>query len=129
MRRHRLALGLFAVGAGLLAGCLSPTLPLPPPDEPDSIRMGVCDGSVCSWEIAGSCDPGSRVTVIDEATGIGAVFEDRKNSGRYIVTLLARQCDLASVTVERDGETSSPTKFVIDPVLGGMPSPDAGACK
>jgi hypothetical protein len=89
--------------------------------------MGTCDGTVCSWDIAGNCAPGSRVTVLDETSGLGAVFEDRHLSGRYHVLLQATRCDQASITVDQSGETSPPTRFVIEELGAGAP-PDAGTC-
>jgi hypothetical protein len=87
-------------------------LPLPPPDAPSTITAGVTAGT---WEVFGDCDPGARVTVLNEKTGRGVVVEDRALSGSYHVTLEGAECDLAWVTEELNQEESAPTSFVLAP--------------
>src|SRR4051794_21278374 len=74
----RLRLGLVALLA--LAGsasCLSPTLPLPPPDV-DSVHASDTPGT---WTITGTCEPGALVLVKDTATGLAFGVEDRARVG------------------------------------------------
>ncbi len=104
------------------AGCLSPTLPLPPPDEPSSMVL-VRDGV---WGIAGTCLPGAEVIVLDQVTGRGAAVVDLTRSGRYYVELAGSQCDLASVSQTSGGDVSE-TGFVIHPRQEGLPD-DSTVC-
>ena len=62
--RRLLALALWAAG---LAACLSPTLPLPPPEEPTSISASAVEGY---WDVRGQCTPGAVVLVKNVATGV-----------------------------------------------------------
>jgi hypothetical protein len=129
MRRRGLQVALTTVILALLAifapGCLSPTLPLPPPVEPDSIHPSQTAPGY--WTISGECDPGALITVFNEKTGKGAVVEDRERTGRYSVLLQADLCDLAWVKQEAGEETSARTTFVIEERSINGPG-DPGAC-
>jgi hypothetical protein len=123
--RRRLSLPVLVLAvASSLAGCLSPTLPLPPPEQPSIITAGVAAGT---WDVRGDCTPGARVTVFNEKTGRGVVVEDRSGVGRYQVTLEGAECDLAWVEEEVDQELSAPTGFVLAKHLPGDPT-DNPAC-
>jgi hypothetical protein len=127
MRRRALLRILAVLGLAALAGagCLSPTLPIPPPEPPDTMRPAATPGH---WQIAGDCSPGALVTVLDERTGRGAVVQDLAHTGRYLVDVEAEACDAAWVMQEVDGQPSGQTGFVI-----GERTPngaaDAGACR
>jgi hypothetical protein len=128
---RRAALRLFALLAPTalaVAACLSPTLPLPPPDVPDTIRPA--QGREGVWQVSGACTPGARVTVIDEATGLGAVFEDRRETGRYAVELEGARCDVATVEQDLDDDesASAATRFVLQETTKGVPD-DPSACR
>src|SRR5580693_5794780 len=84
------------------AGCLSPTLPLPPPDI-SSVSQASTAGS---WTISGACAEGAIVAVVDGKTGQGAAFEDLHATGFFTVTILGTECDLVQVTqwVEDGGQ-------------------------
>lgn len=71
------------------AGCLSPTLPLPPP-EISSISQASTAGS---WIISGDCTAGAIVVVLDTNTGEGVVFEDLHSTGFFTVTIEGSACD------------------------------------
>lgn len=120
---HTFLSGLLAVGLG---ACLSPTLPLPPPEEPERIQPSEEGGDV--WIVSGSCVPGALVTVFNEETGKGALVEDTERTGRYSVELEATRCDLAWVAQVFEDEASGRTSFVIQEVTGSAPD-DTGACK
>jgi hypothetical protein len=99
------------VGLVSLVGtsCLSPTLPLPPPEQPDTIHAQ----STSTWLVSGSCQPGAIVSVFDETSGVGVIVEDRARTGHYVVSLQAARCDVAWITEEIDNQTSTETVFVV----------------
>jgi hypothetical protein len=125
MTRRSLLRPLWASLAALGASaCLSPTLPLPPPEEPSTVELQ-SDGE--TWAVRGRCTRGAQVVVLNEATGRGVVFEDREQSGAYAVLLPASVCDLASVTIVVDGEASGSTSFVVQERRDGV-DVDASTC-
>jgi hypothetical protein len=114
-RRARRALALAAAAlaaSALVASCAGPTLPLPPPDAPDTIREATTAGE---WEVTGSCVPGSIVVLLNDRTGEGAVVEDRDESGRYTATLEGELCDLVRVWQTTDDDDSASTSFALEP--------------
>jgi len=114
-RRHLLGLaGTTIAGA---AGCLSPTLPLPPPDEPESIGLG----SEGQWQVRGACEPGATVLVKNNATGTIVGVEDRTRNGRYFVEVEGDPCDRAEVWQLVDGESSTATGFLLEERVNGLP--------
>ena len=123
MRRRLLFPLLALLGALVSSSCLSPTLPLPPPEQPDSIKQNA-DGT---FAIAGQCQPGALVTVFDNNKGLGRVVEDRSGSGRYAIDIIADKCDVAWVTQEFQNETSSETLFVVQEHKAGDPT--GGTCQ
>jgi hypothetical protein len=125
-RRPALCL-LALLPLALFAGCLSPTLPLPPPDKPDSVSP-VADATGV-WTISGDCIAGALVTVFNERTGEGAVVEDRDHDGRYEAQITAELCDVAWVSQQIvEEEESSRTTFVIQELTPSGPK-DPNACK
>jgi hypothetical protein len=110
----------------LVAGCLSPTLPLPPPDKPDDMSPLV--DAPDTWVISGTCLEGALVIVFNENTGQGAVIEDRDRDGRYEVEIEAQRCDLAWVEQTLGEDESGRTSFVIQEVTTSGPL-DPNACK
>ena len=116
--QRRAALRLLSLAVSLLAGaaCLSPTLPLPPPEAPDVIRPSTETPGV--WVISGDCTTGALVTVFNDRTRKGVVVEDTDQNGRYTVEIEAELCDLMLVSQEvatDEGFESSPTtSFVIE---------------
>lgn len=121
MRRRPLLRVLASLALVALAApsCLSPTLPLPPPEMPDAIRIGA---SANTWEVFGHCTRGAIVTVFNENAGVGAVFEDRDETGAYHVILEGAQCDVAHVEEEVGQERSASTTFVLAPREPGDPT-------
>lgn len=112
------------LGAVSLAGCLSPTLPLPPPEAP----LGVEDtGTPASggsnetvWVVRGACLPGSLVLVENEATGKVFGIEDLDADGRYAFTIEAVRCDIASVWQIAGDVQSGRTSFLMAPTQNGV---------
>jgi hypothetical protein len=123
-RRAGFAL-LFLAAASLGSACLSPTLPLPPPAEPESIRPAEAEGD---WIVTGTCVPGALITVFNEETGRGAVIEDIDYSGRYSVAIGGTRCDSAWISQETGDEGSGRTVFVLQETTGSIPD-DSSACK
>ena len=113
---RRVVLSLLSLVA--VASCLSPTIPLPPPDAPSIITAGTTPGT---WEVYGTCEPGATVTVVDEATNLGVVVIN--SAGSYHVTLAGTKCDWAWVTQAIEGgEPSAPTYFQL--AVTGLGTPD-----
>lgn len=125
MKRRSLCRWFAAVSFLVLAGCVSPTLPLPPPDAPSNLSVETATGE---WTISGSCLQGSFVTVFNEVTGEGVVVEDRDQDGRYTVRIAAQRCDAAWVQHTLGQDVSAETPFVIMEMVNGLPV-DAEACK
>lgn len=115
----------FAVSFLVLAGCVSPTLPLPPPDAPFGFSVQTATGE---WTVTGSCLKGALVTVFNEDTGEGAVIEDRDQDGQYEVRIQAQRCDSGWVQQTLGEDMSAPTPFVIQEMVNGLPV-DPSACK
>ena len=125
MQRRSLFRWFAAVPLIVLVGCVSPTLPLPPPDAPSARSF---DMSLGEWTVAGTCLQGALVTVFNEETGQGAVVEDRDLDGRYEVRIKGQRCDTAWVQQAQGQEVSSPTTFVLQETENGLPV-DPTACK
>ena len=109
-RRPLLSFALAAVFAVLGASCLSPTLPLPPPDV-ESVQMS----SPTQWTIAGSCQPGAIVSIFNDTQKQGVLYQDVALMGRYVVTLTADQCDMGWVSEVVGTEASGQTAFLVEP--------------
>ena len=107
---HRRALLWFvAFGALATASCLSPTLPLPPPEPPELVHLKADGG----WDISGTCLAGSLVTIFNEQTGKGVVVEDRDNNGNYRIDIDGTACDLLWIAQDLGSESSARTSFVL----------------
>ncbi|WP_438021280.1 hypothetical protein WMF18_20370 [Sorangium sp. So ce315] len=107
----------FALATTLLAGaaCLSPTLPLPPPEPADTMRPSDAEGK---WLISGNCTPGARVSVFNERTQRGVIEDDVDGNGRYHVEIEAELCDTLLVWQElQEGSSvqdSEAQRFVVE---------------
>jgi len=123
---RRSLLRLFAAVLVALPGCLSPTLPLPPPEIPDTLAPEAT--SPGTWTISGPCLEGAIVVVFNERTGMGAVVEDRDRDGRYEVSIEAELCDLAWVSQALGEDESARTTFVVQDRTPSGPT-DPSACK
>lgn len=118
----RAVLGLAALA--LVAGaCVSPTLPLPPPDAPYQISAAPQSGY---WQLRGECTPGATVLVKNDATTVIAGVEDSDRDGRYFITVQAKACDMAEVWEILGTTATTAATFVIEPTVNGTP---AGGCK
>jgi hypothetical protein len=99
----------------LLGACLSPTLPLPPPEEPGTIS-DLGDGE---WSLTGRCIEGAQVIGYNDATGRGSVYIDRATDGTYILTLEGEPCDVVVIQQLVDDEASSEMRVVLQPTTDG----------
>src|SRR5690349_5585540 len=86
---------LAAVLASLAgSACVSPTLPLPPP-EPSDIQPASTPGT---WIISGkSNDPHALIVIQDERTNQGVSVISSADTRAYSVELEASPCDAAEV--------------------------------
>jgi hypothetical protein len=114
-RRPLLSLAALVALAPMVASCLSPTLPLPPPDQPENISQS----SAGLWQVAGTCDAGAFVYVFNTSTGRGVFVEDKTGKGLYQVSLPGTQCDVAWVTQQVGDNESTETFFVLEPFTNG----------
>ena len=125
--RSVLRLGLLAAITALAGACLSPTLPLPPPEEPDTIQPSKEGADL--WIVSGTCRPGARVIVFDDDLNTGGVNLDEDRDGRYTVELPhAKRCDFVTVSQSVGNEVSGETGFVLqEKTAAGVEDPSA--CK
>lgn len=108
-----------ALATTLLAGaaCLSPTLPLPPPEPADTMRpLADREGM---WQISGNCIPGARVSLFNQRTRRGVIADDADGNGRYHLVIEAELCDPLLVWQElivegRGTEVSEAQSFVVE---------------
>ncbi|MFS8070415.1 MAG: hypothetical protein ACMG6S_28970 [Byssovorax sp.] len=108
-RRHLLTFALAAASALLGASCLSPTLPLPPPDV-ESIQQA----GPTQWTIAGSCLPGAVVSIFNDTRNQGVLVEDTAQLGKFVVILDADKCDVGWVSQVFGTEASAQVPFVVE---------------
>lgn len=113
---------LAVVAAAMFAAfgasaCLSPTLPLPPPELPQNLH----DRGDGVWSVQGSCIPGAEVIVLNDSTGLGAVIVDVDQKGGYYVEIKASVCDFITVQQLVGTEESGETGFVLEPLTNGVP--------
>jgi hypothetical protein len=116
------ALAGLAVFATTVASCLSPTLPLPPP-QPETVASETGG----QWVVAGNCLPGAIVTVFNATTFHGVVVEDVAHAGHYSASLAGSQCDAAWVSQETDDGESGQVSFSLQATANGFPL-DSNAC-
>lgn len=109
-RRFLLQIALAAAFPWVGASCLSPTLPLPPPET-----EFITESEEGFWTISGTCESGALVTVFNETQHQGVVVEDRDRRGKFVVTLKADLCDVGWASQVVGNESSSRTSFVVKP--------------
>ncbi len=112
---HRIPRNLFLLGFGLLVGCISPTLPLPPPNRPD-IEGPDAAGQVI---LSGNTRPSVFVYADNLSTGQSAGQLTREGDGWYRFKLGARVGDAVSMYYRAGLDESLPVEFVIPEPLGG----------
>jgi hypothetical protein len=113
--RRLAALALLGLAALAAPGCLSPTLPLPPPADPDVVHQE--DNG--SWLIVGACNSGAIVSVFNRTRGAGVITTC--THGSYAATIQGKQCDVAFISQEIHEEQSSETEFELQEISQGDP--------
>jgi hypothetical protein len=108
---RRWLIGACAVGAAVtLAGCTSPTLPLPPPTSP-SISAGSTPGTVMLAS-TGGVQPNALVIVLNQnpalsrSERVSGTFADE--TGSWQLEVLARTGDVLDVFQEYESTRSPP---------------------
>jgi len=102
---------LVVLGVALLlpSACLSPTLPLPPPGQPETIEGPNDNGYV---RLTGLVAPNSRALAKNRKTDRGA-FQDTADDGRYDMSLEAQPGDEILLSYVLQGEMSQVVSFRI----------------
>ncbi len=104
--------------------CLSPTLPLPPPEEPGTITESGDE----EWTLVGGCVEGAEVVGYNEETGRGSVYIDQENSGTYSLVVEGVACDVVVIRQVRGDDASGETRVVLRETTSGSPD-DPNACQ
>ncbi|HET7545054.1 MAG TPA: hypothetical protein VFK05_34545 [Polyangiaceae bacterium] len=91
----------------LVAGCLSPTLPLPPPDAPTMASTDTA-GLV---RLTGSVEPGSEVFALNRSTNL--IAGQYTESGAYDFTIQAQERDPITFWYVRGNVESPPVDFLV----------------
>lgn len=103
----------WLIGAALcLAGCLSPTLPLPPPSDP-SVSGADSDGNV---SLTGTVLPESEVFALNQSNNV--IAGQVTHSGSYDFKIKAQQLDRISLWYVRAGVESPTTDVVVEKAPG-----------
>ena len=111
---RRLVLLLAALSVVWGVGCLSPTLPLPPPSRPDTVEGPDPAGNV---RLSGTVLSNSLVYAYNSRNAQG-VFQRVGADGRYDLLLAAQVGDEITLWYESGGEASPVLIVVIpDPAL------------
>lgn len=99
---------IAAVAVALTIGCYSPTVPLPPPDEPE---VGKVDpqGMV---KIRGGASKYALVSLFNERSGSGVIVT-ADGGGVYEAVIAAMAGDEVSIWQEVDGEKSPSIRITI----------------
>jgi hypothetical protein len=108
---RRALFAVLALAVLLASACLSPTLPLPPPNRPDTIEGPDQNGYV---RLTGAVAPNSRAHAMNRRTGSG-VFDDTGDDGRYDMMLQALPGDQIVLWYMLQGENSQSVRFEIPP--------------
>lgn len=105
--------GWLATVALFAAGCLSPTLPLPPPSDP-TVASTDTQGLI---RLTGSVEPQSEVFALNHNNSrISGQYTD---SGNYDFTIAAEQGDFLSLWYVNRTRESPPNDFVVKVPAGG----------
>jgi hypothetical protein len=108
MLRRLLAVGPFVA---LVVACASPTLPLPPPEEP-TVSPGLDADHIVLAVGCGGAEAGALIVIVNTNTAVpggeavgGAVVSD---CGGWETTVFAHEGDFLDITQEIGTERSQP---------------------
>ena len=108
----------FAVVAALVSlamgACLSPTLPLPPPRQPDVERVG--QGQ---YRLSGEVPEAGRAEAMNDCTGLIYGIRTLEEDMSYSFVVQAAPGDRMQFWYQSGGKTSDSVFFVIEPELAG----------
>lgn len=108
-RSRRLLLACLT--AGLLGGCLSPTLPLPPPSPPDTI---VATDQQGVYQVKGNVRSNSLVTAFNLDNGL--TFGQRTEAdGRYDFLVRGSEGDRMELWYSIGTDESNAVSFELEP--------------
>jgi hypothetical protein len=110
---------LGAAASVLVAGCLSPTLPLPPPSAPDIQEVG--SGQ---YVLTGIIPEPGFVLVLNKRTN---AVNGTLSSGEYSVPVQARPADAMQLWYESGTDVSDIVEFEIPAESRSTTPADAGA--
>jgi hypothetical protein len=113
---------LIGAMAAALSGCLSPTMPMPPPSRPE-IDGPDAQGVVV---LSGRVPLGSMVTADNETTGYRFGKKSSSITGDYRFAIFASVGDSISLFYTYGGEDSSAYKFAV-PDYTSRPAATGGA--
>jgi hypothetical protein len=99
---------LHSVAALLMAGCLSPTLPLPPPNEPN---VSGPDESGTAY-LTGTVPASAIVFAINHTTALG-YFQQTGRDGQYNFAIRASVGDRVVFWYELNDDRSDGVEFTI----------------
>lgn len=102
VRRRSLGAALLATLALALAGCASPTLPLPPPEPPETSTFGE-DGTIT---LKGSAEPEAIVYAFNQTIEVGVIGK-ASAAGTYLLKLQAAEGHEIAIWQEVGSERSS----------------------
>lgn len=112
----------LTVGAAILTGCLSPTLPMPPPSKPDI--EGPDERGVVV--LSGHVLPESHVYADNENTGLSYGQIADAVTGAYRFPILASVGDGISMFYRLNGDSSTTLRFVIRASTSSLGAAGAG---
>lgn len=101
---------VFVVAALAATSCLAPTLPLPPPAEPN--LSGPDEQGLI--HLSGRAPVGSWVFAMNRVNNVGT-FQAARDNGDYDLTLPAKVGDSLFLWYEIDGDTSESLTIEVEP--------------
>jgi hypothetical protein len=107
LRRRSLLAGLLAVA------CYSPTLPLPPPGEPE---VSAVEGKPGYYRLLGQVQPHGEVFARNRNTDLGFI-QQTGSSGRYDFEVQGEAGDEMDLWYSVGNDTSPRVLFVLPPVV------------
>lgn len=103
VRRRSWCIGLLALLGASIAGCASPTLPLPPPEPPETSTFEG-DGTIT---LKGSAQPEAIVYAYNQTLETGVIGK-ASVLGTYVLRLRAQVGNEITIWQEIGSERSSP---------------------